>query len=260
VKLVRLAYAAVPVSLLIIQGALASPGCSSSESGAEGGPACEPACPDALEEPFGDVILPKDVAEEGPEGGTPCTSACDRQNLAKCPDPGCASTCSREEITCTAAKKGSLFEALLACEMTAHYTCDTTSPPLPMTSDCDAQAAAVANGCTLEAGETDAGCSGTTTTSDCTTCCAGQHTEGAMRYGIALTNCACTTPGTCETECVTTECLETAPEAGSACAICLAETVGPDGGCVQALNEACGADPECVAYEACLVTYGCAKK
>jgi hypothetical protein len=257
---VRLAYAALPVSFLLLWGALASPGCNSSGSGDDGGPACQPACPDALEEPLGDIVLPKDAGDESVEGGTPCTSVCEKENLSKCPDPGCASACSRLEITCTAAKEDNLFEALIACEMTAHYTCSATNPPIPVTSDCDAQAAKVTSGCTIEAGGTDAGCSTTTSPSDCTSCCASLHTEGSTRYATALTHCACTSPGTCATQCENSECLETAPEAGSACAVCLAETVGPDGGCVQSLNEGCGADPDCVAYEACLVTYGCAKK
>jgi len=252
-------HALAAAIVLVVSGAIAFAGCSSSGSGgSDGGPACQGACGDATtaDRPARDVQAAPDVVDSG----LTCAIACEKQaSLKGCPDPGCAGACARQELLCQGAIGIALFEALLACEVGAHYTCSATSPPLPVTSYCDAAAVAAAGGCSPEAGA-DAGCTKAGSASACAACCAGEHPGGADTYGVALTHCACTLPpGACISQCAETECNAIVPPAGSACAKCLARAVLPDGGCAQPLSEACGLDVDCVAYEACLTTSGCAK-
>jgi hypothetical protein len=249
--------------VLLAFGLVGFAGCgASSHVGADGGSPCQVnGCLDALAETsFPDVPLTKDVVEE-PDAGPSCASACEKRTAFKgCPDPGCAGECSRQELLCTGAIALAIYQAYLSCETTAHYTCSTTSPPLPVTSDCDASASAAASACSPDSGAGDAGCTMTGSASACAACCGSMHTEGADTYGVALTHCACSSPGICITPCSATECNAIVPPSGSACAKCLAEAIGPDGGCEQTLSADCAADPDCVAYETCLTTSGCSKK
>jgi hypothetical protein len=264
---VKLAYFSIPGLLLVVEGVLAFSGCGSTSSSPDGGQ-CQPSCPEASDESFPETSTPRDAGTDAiPEtdGGQSCISVCERLTHFKgCPDPGCTVACQRLETLCTTALGVAAFDALLACEMSAHYTCVGTMPPLPVASGCATEMNKVASACPAEAGVVEAGCSKTVSTSDCMSCCAGLHAEGYDTYGVALTDCACDTPGLCDEPpgfvCENSECMGATPEAGSSCANCLAKVSAPDGGCASALSEACGSDPDCVAYETCLTTYGCSKK
>ncbi len=259
----KLTYACIPAVLLVAEGVLAFSGCGSSTQKNDhdaGGPSCEPACPDALEEPLGDVHL----ADAGTDAGVTCATLCSKlsneKSLKGCHDPGCTGACERQDLGCETAEGLAAAQALLDCEMTATYACSAAKPPLPVTTGCEKQIAAVAAACSTEGGGADAGCSGAVTPEECTSCCAGMHSEGAEAYSTALTDCVCGT-GVCETLCTNSECMAATPEAGSPCAVCIGKSLLPDGGgCASPVSAACTSDPDCVAYEACLSMNACSKK
>jgi hypothetical protein len=254
----RVAYASIPAVILLAEGILAFSACGSSSKG-DHGPSCQGACFDAMMPEAAPPDLDVADVKDGTSGPATCTSLCATiSSLKGCPDPGCAGTCARSQALCTSSAGLILFQSLLNCEATATYECSTGSPPLPVTGDCKSAAAAVARECTsAEGGGLEGGCAVAGTSSACTSCCAGMFMEGADTYGLALKHCACASPGACLATCATTECAAITPSSGSACGKCLASSLAPDGSCEQPLSEACGIDPNCLAYEKCLKTSGC---
>ncbi len=85
----------------------------------------------------------------------------------------------------------------------------------------------------------------------CTSCCFGNHTDGAATYFDSLTACACKTGATCHsaTICLSNLCKGYAPSA--ACDKCLSN---PDAGdCYANADKACSNDPDCVAFFDCAI-------
>jgi hypothetical protein len=259
VKLAYLAYACVPATVLAVEGLLSFVGCSSSGSGGDSG-ACEPACIDA-NEALPPVDVREDVADAGPETGASCTTVCAKTvPLHKlCPDPGCASSCARMEEECTSPEGIAAYQRLLECELKSPFECSSGVPSLPVATDCVAEVEQATRACTVPDGGVDASCAVAGSSSACTSCCAGKHATGVDSYNVALKHCACDFPALCGAQCTNTECSDVVPPAGSACAKCLAEVVAPDGGCALQLSTACGSCSDCVAYEDCLTSSGCAR-
>jgi hypothetical protein len=243
------------VTVLVAELAIAFSGCGQSDSSTDDGPACEPACVDALFENLGDLQF---ATESGSDGGATCEAACAKlTDFHGCPYPGCAAECERG-LPCPQAS-GDYVE-LLTCEISATYTCESTDLGLlPVTKDCADAEARILKSCGSEdAGgdvSPDAGCSAVP--SECAQCCATMHSEGFDSYNLALTACACGSPGVCATPCSSETCEDMAPTAGDSCSMCLATATGPDGGCTMTVAQQCGLDPDCMAYEACLTTNHC---
>jgi hypothetical protein len=259
---VKTVYLCLPFAVLLgVEAVVTFAGCSSSTSTKqtmEGGPACEPSCPDVSEGGPLDVLIPSD-------GGSTCDSACAKQiAFSGCPYPGCPTECARESMACILNFHELEFNELLACESTSTFTCQPTdSGLLPIATACGDAAAAVALGCNPAAGDggNDAGsCTATVDQAMCDECCMGQYIEGYDTYNLALTSCACEVPGVCASPCASTLCMDNLPDGGDTCSKCLAKSLGPDGGCAGPVATGCAMDPKCRAYEGCLKTSGCASK
>lgn len=115
-----------------------------------------------------------------------------------------------------------------------------------------------------------------TTHKDCTTCCATNHATGYEVVLATTLGCVCQ-DGVCKTECTTTGCAATPTKPDAICQKCINETLtkpqgdaGTDasddagdagdggksvrGACRKAVQDACGANADCVALETCNAT------
>jgi len=118
----------------------------------------------------------------------------------------------------------------------------TTNPP--------AKDASVADAATGQ-------CSGEATQTACVQCCSTAHQDGAGAYLVATIDCMCL-PANCETECAATLCNADNPKnPDTKCGACVQ---GKNGACAQAIKTACTADPECVAFDACVGESSCTAK
>jgi hypothetical protein len=95
-----------------------------------------------------------------------------------------------------------------------------------------------------EAGST---CSSDIDAETCIICCEGVDMEGAKTFFTAFGDCACTSPGTCASECGSSYCAGTT--ATMACDTCLTSALS--GACNAPVAKACGADPDCIAFNNC---------
>jgi hypothetical protein len=256
---VKAAYFLIPLGLLsLVQGVLAFSGCGSTTETPDGGPACEPACIDA----FGDVPLADGIAGFDAEASPSCDAACAKQiGFSECPYLGCIAECQRLYGACLTPTYETAYRSLLSCEATATYSCRASdSGLLPTPTDCTTATTAVAKACVAgEGGLMDAGpCSSMPSASLCDQCCVGMFSEGHDTYEVALTSCACDSPGTCATPCAASQCTGAAPAPGDACSLCLAKAVGSGGACAHIVSQGCQMDPNCIAYEGCLTSNDCA--
>ena len=94
----------------------------------------------------------------------------------------------------------------------------------------------------------------------CFECCKDAHSKG-VGDAIAFTNaCLCGPPvgvtGVCQNECAAKECNPSHDAGlsaiGSPCDECMSAAETKGGACAAAYDEACNADPDCVAYTTCL--------
>lgn len=108
------------------------------------------------------------------------------------------------------------------------------------------------------AAETSTGeCSGEATQTACVSCCSKAHQDGASAYLVATIDCMCL-PANCEKDCAATLCNAANPKAPDAtCTTCVN---GKNGACAQSIKSACTADPDCVAFDACVGESSCATK
>jgi hypothetical protein len=99
-------------------------------------------------------------------------------------------------------------------------------------------------------------CSNEATGDDCTNCCATAHQTGANTFYGTLIDCLCT--GSCGTQCAQTLCNQTNPaQPDTTCNACIQAN---GGSCQNAVTSACGADPDCMAFEQCLGDSQCSSK
>ena len=106
--------------------------------------------------------------------------------------------------------------------------------------------------------ETSTGeCSGEATQTACVSCCSKAHQDGAGAYLVATIDCMCL-PANCEKDCATTLCNADNPKNPDAtCATCVN---AKNGACAQSIKNACTADPNCVAFDACVGESSCTAK
>jgi hypothetical protein len=82
----------------------------------------------------------------------------------------------------------------------------------------------------------------------CVTCCQTAYMTGAQDFTNDLGMCACTSPGTCATQC-SAWCSGGSQTA--ACTSCLETSLGSSGTCLTPVETACSADPACTDYVNC---------
>lgn len=106
--------------------------------------------------------------------------------------------------------------------------------------------------------ETSTGeCSGEATQTACVSCCSKAHQDGAGAYLVATIDCMCQ-PTNCEKDCAATLCNADNPKAPDAtCTTCVN---GKNGACAPSIKSACTADPNCVAFDACVGESSCTAK
>ncbi len=100
-------------------------------------------------------------------------------------------------------------------------------------------------------------CSGEATQTACVSCCSKAHQDGAGAYLVATIDCMCMTAN-CEKDCADTLCNADNPKNPDA--TCTACVSAKNGACAQAIKSACTADPDCVAFDACVGESSCASK
>jgi len=100
-------------------------------------------------------------------------------------------------------------------------------------------------------------CSSSTTQTACVQCCSTAHQDGAGAYLVATIDCMCL-PANCEKECATTLCNADNPKnPDTKCATCVQ---GKNNTCAPSIKSACTADPNCVAFDACVGASDCTTK
>jgi hypothetical protein len=100
-------------------------------------------------------------------------------------------------------------------------------------------------------------CAGEATQTACVTCCSTKYQDGAGAYLVALIDCMCTADN-CAKDCAASLCIPDAPKAADpACASCLN---AKNSVCAPTVTTACKADPNCVAFDACVSQSRCAAK
>jgi hypothetical protein len=100
-------------------------------------------------------------------------------------------------------------------------------------------------------------CAGEATQTACVTCCSTKYQDGAGAYLVALIDCMCTADN-CAKDCAASLCIPDAPKAADpACATCLD---AKNSACAPTVTTACKADPNCVAFDACVGQSRCATK
>lgn len=100
-------------------------------------------------------------------------------------------------------------------------------------------------------------CGAETTQTACATCCSNKHENGAGVYFVALIDCMCLAAN-CAKDCATTICVTDAPKnPDAACNACIA---AKNTACAAVTKATCTADPDCVAFDACVGQSGCLSK
>jgi hypothetical protein len=100
-------------------------------------------------------------------------------------------------------------------------------------------------------------CSSSTTQTACVQCCSTAHQDGAGAYLVATIDCMCL-PENCAKDCATSLCLADAPKnPDAACSTCV---TAKNAACAPSIKSACTADPNCVAFDACVGASECTTK
>ena len=100
-------------------------------------------------------------------------------------------------------------------------------------------------------------CSSSVTQTACVQCCSTAHQDGAGAYLVATIDCMCL-PANCEKDCAATLCNADNPKNPDAtCSTCVQ---GKNSACAPSIKNACTADPNCVAFDACVGASDCAIK
>jgi hypothetical protein len=100
-------------------------------------------------------------------------------------------------------------------------------------------------------------CSSSATQTACVQCCSTAHQDGAGAYLVATIDCMCL-PANCEKDCATSLCLADNPKnPDAACTACV---TAKNNACAPSIKAACTADPECVAFDACVGASECNTK
>lgn len=100
-------------------------------------------------------------------------------------------------------------------------------------------------------------CAAETTQTSCLTCCSSKHEDGSGTYFIALIDCMCL-PDNCARDCEKTLCDADNPQnADSTCQACVQ---AKNTKCATPIKTACQADPDCLAFDACIGASNCAAK
>lgn len=100
-------------------------------------------------------------------------------------------------------------------------------------------------------------CKAETTQTACFECCDAKHEDGAGVFYLALFDCICA-DANCKEACGDTMCNDADPkEPDAACNACMAKK---NADCQLPVAQECQADPDCVAYDKCVGTSGCASK
>jgi len=95
------------------------------------------------------------------------------------------------------------------------------------------------------------------TQTSCITCCSTKHEDGSGTYFVALIDCMCL-PDNCARDCEKTLCDANNPQnADSACQACVQ---AKNAKCATPIKTACQADPDCLAFDACIGASDCASK
>lgn len=90
----------------------------------------------------------------------------------------------------------------------------------------------------------------------CVQCCSTLHEAGAITYLGASIECMCL-PENCKADCESTYCGELPKDPDAQCATCIKQK---ETSCTNAISTACGADPDCVVFNQCLVDARCTTK
>jgi hypothetical protein len=100
-------------------------------------------------------------------------------------------------------------------------------------------------------------CSSSATQTACVQCCSTAHQDGAGAYLVATIDCMCV-PANCSKECAATLCNADNPKGPDAeCSTCLQ---AKNSACAPSIKSACTADPQCVAFDACIGGSDCTTK
>jgi hypothetical protein len=116
-----------------------------------------------------------------------------------------------------------------------------------------------------DTGAPDAGeCSDKTTRTECRQCCGIAHPAALKVYDALLDTCLCKVDQ-CEAECASSLCATTGvkPEAGSPCALCVANADSADAGdagCTAEVRSQCRNDTKCAPLIDCETTAKCPSK
>ena len=97
-----------------------------------------------------------------------------------------------------------------------------------------------------DAGASDAQCQAMPSAA-CQTCCTTLHARGLQTAQNVITGCDCGAAGACRVPCAAEFCAGRATTSGDACDVCISNSTATTGGCFNAFNAGCGADPDCVA-------------
>lgn len=95
----------------------------------------------------------------------------------------------------------------------------------------------------------------------CQTCCQNGHAVGVNTFLNAITNCLCGSSGTgtdgkCPS-CAQETCAGSAGEAGDTCDQCTTSALVDGGACHAPVEMMCNADPDCMAFLACVNQANC---
>lgn len=100
-------------------------------------------------------------------------------------------------------------------------------------------------------------CSSSPTQTSCVSCCSKAHQDGAGAYLLATIDCMCVEEK-CAKECEATLCNTDTPKNPDAeCSSCVS---AKNAQCAQAVKAACTAEPDCVAFDACVSASDCTIK
>jgi hypothetical protein len=103
-------------------------------------------------------------------------------------------------------------------------------------------------------GGNDLACGQLATLQTCQQCCLANHKPGYKIYAQTLESCACTSPGSCKTECATEYCVQKPTSGNDSCATCLqGALMQGSGACYTPVATACQADLDCsTLFGACI--------
>jgi hypothetical protein len=103
-------------------------------------------------------------------------------------------------------------------------------------------------------GGNDLACGQLSTLQACQQCCLADHKPGYKTYAQTLESCACTNPGTCQSQCATEYCVQKPTSGNDPCAACLSGSLMQgSGACYTPVSTACQADLDCsTLFGACI--------